>query len=159
MTDLKLGLSVTSLALVSVCSYPALSHLIVRVVKAQDYVAVKKAARYQDNDGTATQESEKACACRWQLGLLLLSSSIGALTSLMFAITASPQVVSVANWLEFATWVLSYLLEYGLTADVSTVSLSRSRHSRFHRVQLCATIPTKCVRRILQYGPLLYGYD
>lgn len=64
--------------------------------------------RYEDEDGTATQDSEAAYSYQKQRVLVLVFSVIGLLDSLMLCVIPTQSSYStheIEQWLQFAAWV------------------------------------------------------
>lgn len=92
------------------CSIPAVRRIGLRTVPAQRFRYQPDSERYEDEDGTATQESEAAYSYHIPRMVVLLISVLGfSASSALGVITARSHrtILAAQQWLLFAAWVCS----------------------------------------------------
>ena len=91
------------------CSVGAIRRIAQRLIPAEKIRYQCLSERFEDEDGTATQESEAAYSYTLQRLLVLLLSVIGSIDSLVLAVIATRDTNFIANaeqWLHFGAWVV-----------------------------------------------------
>ncbi|KAJ5892711.1 hypothetical protein N7504_009402 [Penicillium tannophilum] len=98
-----------ALGLVALDSIKAIKSIADRILRRQYDEASLAITAYRDEDGEATEESLRAFSDKWQRILIAVFSLTGLSTSLALSIlsTISSDLNDpLANWLQFAIWVL-----------------------------------------------------
>lgn len=106
-TTTSLAISISCLAVVAALSVPALYQYLERLRARKDQYA-ELSDLYEDEDGTATEESQEAYSDFVPRLILILISAVASIDALVTAIltsTRSQTSLSVEQWLQFATWV------------------------------------------------------
>lgn len=106
-TTTSLAISISCLAIIAALSVPALYQYLERVRVRKDQYS-ELSDLYEDEDGTATEESQEAYSDFLPRLILLLTSAIASTDALISAVltsTRSHPSLSVEQWLQFATWV------------------------------------------------------
>jgi hypothetical protein len=104
----SVGVVAVALFLISACSAPSIRCITGRCFSRQKLQYQPISERYEDEDGTATVESETAYSYQLPRALVLLISAIGSLDSLILCVitTRNPySTVRVEQWLQFIAWV------------------------------------------------------
>jgi uncharacterized protein YqhQ len=95
------------LFLIALLTTPAIYTIVSRLVSRRQ-ASDSTRQLYQDEDGTATEESEKAFSDKIQRFSIAVLSVIGFLASLALAVLVTintPRTFFVEHWLQFAGWV------------------------------------------------------
>ncbi|KIW98705.1 uncharacterized protein Z519_00366 [Cladophialophora bantiana CBS 173.52] len=123
----SVAISIACLAVVGALSTPAFRQFLLRIrPKKGQYQELSR--RYEDKDGKATEESQRACSdvvVRWTL---IIVSAIACLDALATAIltTNRPNLsLTLEQWLQFATW--SLILSQTVAIYVTPSSTQRYR--------------------------------
>lgn len=102
------------LFLIALLTSPAVQATAARLVsKRPESTSDATRQLYQDEDGTATEESVKAFSDKVQRVSIAVLSAVGFLASLALAVFVTlqlPRSVFVEHWLQFAGWVGERLL-------------------------------------------------
>jgi hypothetical protein len=104
----SVGVVAVALFLISACSASSVRRITGRCFSRQKLRYQPVSERYEDEDGTATLESETAYSYQLPRALVLLISAIGSLDSLILCVvtTRNPySTVRVEQWLQFGAWV------------------------------------------------------
>jgi len=105
----SLAISISCLAAVAALSVPALYQYLQRVRARKDQYSYSELSDlYEDEDGTATEESQEAYSDFLPRLILILTSAIASTDALISAVltTTGPHAsLSVEQWLLFANWV------------------------------------------------------
>jgi hypothetical protein len=104
----SVGVVAVALLLISACSAPSIRRITGRLFSRQKLRYQPFTERYEDEDGTATLDSETAYSYQLPRTLVLLISAIGSLDSLILCMitTRNPYSnVRVGQWLQFSAWV------------------------------------------------------
>lgn len=116
-TTTSLAVSIVCLAIVAALSVPALYQYLERIRAKKDQYS-ELSDLYEDDDGTATEESQEAYSDFVPRLVLVSISAVASIDALIAAILIpSHQHTSLAveQWLQFATWV-----SLGKTPFIST---------------------------------------
>lgn len=100
------------LLLIVVCSVPSLRRIAHRFIPRHRLREQPIAERYEDEDGTATAESEAAYSYQLPRVVVLLLSVICLLDSLVLCVITTrsqSSALGVGQWLQFGAWVCSVL--------------------------------------------------
>ncbi len=95
-----------ALFLIIACSAQSIWRISRRFIPTQKLQPLSQ--RYEDEDGTATLESEAAYSYQLQRVLVVWLSIIGSLDSLIFCVITTQRLsatVGVEQWLQFGAWV------------------------------------------------------
>ncbi|OAP61776.1 hypothetical protein AYL99_03979 [Fonsecaea erecta] len=107
-TSTSVAISIACLAVVGALSTPAFRQVLLRLrAKKDQYQELSQC--YEDKDGKATEESQRAYSDFIVRLILIIISTIAFLDALATAIltTTRPQLsLTLEQWLQFATWVL-----------------------------------------------------
>lgn len=99
-----------ALFVIIACSAPAVRRIALRFFPTQKLRNQPLSERYEDEDGTATQESEAAYSYQLPRVLVLLLSVACLLDSLALCVITTQSLGStprVEQWLQFGAWVRS----------------------------------------------------
>jgi hypothetical protein len=92
----------TGVALVGLCSIPAATSLVLRLTKKEK----NDSSIYEDADGKATPESEKAFSAKPAKALVLLFAAIGTALSIVLPVCSlRGQSLVMEDWMSMAAWV------------------------------------------------------
>ena len=113
------SVAAVGLFLTLACSASSIRRVALRFVQPKKLRDQPTTERYEDEDGTATPESEAAYSYQLQRVLVLLLSFVCLLASLVLCVITSPSrypPLGVEHWLHFGAWVLCYgpRMEQGL---------------------------------------------
>lgn len=99
-------LGLVSMMLIFLVTVPTLLSLVEKArsaVRTNGYEAVSKL--YEDEDGTATEDTQKGYSVALQKFLIFLGSLLGLAASITIAVLATPRNPYVEDWLTFGSWV------------------------------------------------------
>ena len=126
-TTASLAIAIACFALVIFFSIPAINHFVRRLRKGKSQ-AIYLPDLYQDEDGSATPESESAYSDQVQRSLLVLGAVLGSIDALALAvlITKQPDLHLLAEqWLQLGTWLIVLLQAIAIYITPSSVTRYR----------------------------------
>lgn len=159
MSDIApLALLAAALVGIVACSTPSARRIGIRISSPQESPYRPTSERYEDEDGTATLESEAAYTYQIPRLLVLLFSVLGALASLvLMLITVRKQrsIRAVEQWLLLGAWVCSDDPRQRRHRLIHASGFSHhSSNCAVHRATVHSTLPTVAVRCPIQCFPV-----